>query len=209
MRDPDQSRARVRTVPGMRRTAAGLAPWGYRPATAGRRPCGFGRWVRRCGTRCGLRDGRERGLYVASLGLSVVGVDVAETALAMARAKAEGRGIDVAFEAGDALRLERLGRRFQTVLDCGLFHSLEEDDDVSDLLRGLVRPDRASGNGLRPVLQRPGTPRPAPTRSARTSRRLAFTQGHGWQVAALEADRLQTTFHHDGAPAWLATLTRI
>src|ERR1700738_3927831 len=64
----------------------------------------------------------ENALHVASLGLSVLGVDVAETALAMARAKAADRAIDAAFATADALRLERLDRTFDTVLDCGLFH---------------------------------------------------------------------------------------
>jgi len=65
----------------------------------------------------------ENALHVASLGLSVLGVDVAETALAIAREKARDRGIEVEFAAVDAFQLERLGRRFQTVLDCGLFHT--------------------------------------------------------------------------------------
>ena len=70
----------------------------------------------------------ENALHVASLGLSVLGVDVAETALAIARAKADDRGIEVEFAAADAFRLERLGRRFATVLDCGLFHTLDGDE---------------------------------------------------------------------------------
>jgi len=65
----------------------------------------------------------ENALLVASLGLSVLGVDVAATALAIARAKADDRGIEVGFAAADAFQLERLGRRFETVLDCGLFHT--------------------------------------------------------------------------------------
>ena len=67
----------------------------------------------------------ENALHVASLGLPVLGVDVAETALAIARAKAGDRGIEVEFAAADAFRLERLGRRFSTVLDCGLFHTFD------------------------------------------------------------------------------------
>jgi 2-polyprenyl-3-methyl-5-hydroxy-6-metoxy-1,4-benzoquinol methylase len=63
----------------------------------------------------------ENALHVASLGLSVLGVDVAETALAIAREKAADRGIEVELAAADAFQLERLGRRFETVLDCGLF----------------------------------------------------------------------------------------
>src|SRR5512133_90472 len=70
----------------------------------------------------------ENALYLASLGLSVLGVDVAETALAMARAKATDRGIKVEFAAADALQLERLGRKFDTVLDVGLFHAFDRDE---------------------------------------------------------------------------------
>src|SRR5689334_17815443 len=67
----------------------------------------------------------ENALHVASLGLSVLGVDVAETALAIAREKADGRGLDVEFAVADAFHLERLGRRFETVLDCGMFHTCD------------------------------------------------------------------------------------
>jgi 2-polyprenyl-3-methyl-5-hydroxy-6-metoxy-1,4-benzoquinol methylase len=56
----------------------------------------------------------ENALHVASLGLPVLGVDVAETALAIARENAGDRGIEVEFAAADALKLERLGRRFET-----------------------------------------------------------------------------------------------
>src|SRR5438477_8632586 len=70
----------------------------------------------------------ENALHVASLGLAVLGVDVAETALAIARAKADDRGVDVEFEVADSLHLQRLGRKFETVLDCGLFHTFDGDE---------------------------------------------------------------------------------
>ena len=74
---------------------------------------------------CGTGDNT---LHIASLGLSVLGVDVAESALAIARQKAAGRGMDVEFAAADALQLERLGRKFATVLDCGMFHTCDADE---------------------------------------------------------------------------------
>src|SRR5215831_7932873 len=70
----------------------------------------------------------ENALHLASLGLSVLGVDVAETALAEARKKADARGIEVEFAVADAFQLERMGRRFATVLDCGLFHTFDGDE---------------------------------------------------------------------------------
>jgi len=51
----------------------------------------------------------ENTLHLAALGLPVLGVDVAETALAMARAKAHDRAIAVEFAVADAFQLERLG----------------------------------------------------------------------------------------------------
>jgi len=39
--------------------------------------------------------------------------------------------------------------------------------------------------------------------------RAAFKPRSGWNVAAIEADRIQTRFHDDGAPAWFATIKRI
>jgi hypothetical protein len=70
----------------------------------------------------------ENALHVASLGLQVLGVDVAETALTIAREKAEGRGLEVEFVLADALQLARLGRMFQTVLDCGLLYTFDSDE---------------------------------------------------------------------------------
>ncbi len=61
----------------------------------------------------------ENALHLAALGLHVLGVDVAETALSIAREKAAARGIGAQFAVCDALHLDRLGRQFQTVLDCG------------------------------------------------------------------------------------------
>ncbi|MGH3523115.1 MAG: class I SAM-dependent methyltransferase, partial [Mycobacterium sp.] len=70
----------------------------------------------------------ENTLHVAALGLPVLGVDVADTALAIARDKADDREIEVEFAVADALHLERLGRAFETVLDCGLFHTFDADE---------------------------------------------------------------------------------
>jgi ubiquinone/menaquinone biosynthesis C-methylase UbiE len=53
---------------------------------------------------------------------------MSETALAIARQKAVDREIEVEFAAADAFQLERLGRRFETVLDCGLFHIFGGDE---------------------------------------------------------------------------------
>jgi hypothetical protein len=39
--------------------------------------------------------------------------------------------------------------------------------------------------------------------------RAAFNRTKGWNVAAIEPDRIQTTNHDAGAPAWFAKVKRI
>jgi SAM-dependent methyltransferase len=148
----------------------------------------------------------ENALHVASLGLPVLGVDVAETALTIARAKAADRGIQAEFAIADALQLERLGRRFATVMDCGLFHTFD----------GEERPGYVAS--LASVTEHDGTlhvlcfsdegPDPGPHPISRQELRAAFNPGTGWNIAALEPDRVQTRFHDHGAPAWVATIKR-
>ncbi len=153
----------------------------------------------------------ENALHIASLGLSVLGVDVAETALAIAREKArersKDRGIETEFVAADAFQLARLGRMFKTVLDCGLFHTFDGDErpryvatlasvtERGGTLYVLCFSDRGPDTGPHPIREE--------------ELREAFNPSNGWNVAAIEPDRIQTRFHDDGAPAWFATIKRI
>jgi SAM-dependent methyltransferase len=149
----------------------------------------------------------ENALHLASLGMSVLGIDVAETALAIAREKAADRGIEVEFAAADAFQLARLGRRFVTVLDCGLFHTFDGDE----------RPAYAAS--LASVTEHDGTlyvlcfsdegPETGPHPISQEALRAAFNPSHGWNVVAIEPDRIQTRHHDNGAPAWRATIKRI
>jgi SAM-dependent methyltransferase len=149
----------------------------------------------------------ENALHVASLGLPVVGIDVAETALSRAREKAGHRGIKVDFDYADAFQLERLGRRFETVLDCGLFHTFnaaERPGYVASL--ALVT---KHGGTLYVLCFSDDGPDTGPHPIREAELRAAFNPGSGWDIAAIEPDRIQTTFHNNGAPAWFATIKRI
>jgi hypothetical protein len=125
----------------------------------------------------------------------------------MARKKAGERGINVEFAAVDAIQLQHLRRKFETVLDCGLFHTFNADERqryVASLacvterdatLYVLCFSDVGPDTGPHPVSEQ--------------DLRAAFTPTNGWTIAAMEPDRLQTRFHDNGAPAWLATIKRI
>jgi SAM-dependent methyltransferase len=149
----------------------------------------------------------ENALHVASLGLTVLGIDVAETALAMARGKAARRGVNADFAAADAFHLEHLGRKFETVLDCGLFHTFNASE----------RPGYVAS--MASVTQQNGTlyilcfsgdgPEIGPHPVDQEELRGAFRVGSGWEVSTIEPDRIHTRFHANGAPAWLAAIKRI
>jgi SAM-dependent methyltransferase len=149
----------------------------------------------------------EHALLAASLGLPVLGVDVADTAVAMARGKAAERGLDAEFAAADALHLERLGRRFDTVLDCGLFHtfSAEERPEYVASLASATTP----GGTLYVLCFSDVGPDIGPHPVREEDVRAAFNAGSGWEIASIEPDQIDTRFGHKGLPAWFVTVRRI
>jgi SAM-dependent methyltransferase len=153
----------------------------------------------------------ENTLHIASLELPVLGpvlgVDVAETALAIARQKAADRGIEVEFATADALHLERLGRRFDTVLDCGLFHTFDANERPR-YVASLASVTKPHGTLYMLCFSDDG-PDIGPHPIRQEELRAAFNASSGWDIADLSPDRIQTRYHDNGAPAWFATIQRI
>jgi SAM-dependent methyltransferase len=184
----------------------GPAPWEIgRPQPAIVRLAGEGAFAGAvldagCGTG-------ENALEVAALGLRVLGVDVAETALSIARDKGAARGIDADFVLGDALHLDRLGRVFETVLDCGLFHTFDGDErrDYVASVASVTGP----GGHLYVLCFSDVGPDTGPHPISQDELRAAFTHSSGWSVASIGPDRCLTRFAPQGAPAWLAKIERI
>jgi len=149
----------------------------------------------------------EHALMLASRGHEVVGVDVAATALATARGKADERGVTVDFRNADALELSSLERTFATVIDSGVFHTFDDEQRrryvaslaaavgpggvvhvlcFSELTPGLVGPRRVTQGELREAFD------------------------DGWIVERIEPARFEV---RDGFPggrphAWLASIVR-
>ena len=74
---------------------------------------------------CGTGD---NALFFADEGHEVLGIDVVPAAIEKAQQKAAGHGPGVQFLVLDARDLPRLNRTFDTVTDCGFFHTLSDDD---------------------------------------------------------------------------------
>jgi SAM-dependent methyltransferase len=147
----------------------------------------------------------ENALYIAARGADVLGVDVAETAIGMARAKAAERGIaNAEFAVADALQLHTLGRTFDGVVDVGLFHSLDGEERARYVagLAAVTRPgatvyvlcfrDEGDDQGPHPV--------------SRAELSAAFAD---WTIESIDSERVETRFHDHGAPAWLTKVTRV
>jgi len=149
----------------------------------------------------------ENALHIAALGLDVLGFDLAETALSIAREKAADRSIEVDFVVADALRLDGLGRAFESVLDCGLFHMLDTVER-RDYVAGLASVTGRGGHLYVLCFSDVGT-ETGPHPVSAEELRAAFIPDDGWSVASVTEDRLLASFAAQGAPAWLAKIDRI
>jgi SAM-dependent methyltransferase len=147
----------------------------------------------------------EHALMAAERGLDATGIDLAGTAITAAEAKAAERGLSARFLVWDALDLPGLGQQFDTVLDCGLFHVLDDDDRARFLvsLAGAVKPggryfmlcfsDRQPGDW-------------GPRRITEAELRESFAER--WRIDSLEPSTIEITLDPAGAQAWLAAMTR-
>jgi SAM-dependent methyltransferase len=150
----------------------------------------------------------EHVLMAADLGLDATGVDLASTALHTATEKARDRGRTARFLLRDARTLADLGESFDTVLDCGLFHILDDNDRLTyvDSPRSAVAP-----GGRYFMLcfsdQQPSEGRARVHRVTRGEITSSFADG--WRVESIEPATIDVTTEPDGIRAWLVAATRI
>ena len=90
------------------------------------------------------------------------------------------------------------------MLDCGLFHTFD-GDERPDYVASLAAVTEPGGTVYVLCFSDEG-PDTGPHPVSREELGVAFNR---WDVLAIEPDRVQTRFHDNGAPAWLATIRRI
>jgi cyclopropane fatty-acyl-phospholipid synthase-like methyltransferase len=145
----------------------------------------------------------ENALYLASRGHEVWGVDFTAAAVALALEKARARGIAATFLQGDALRLDSLGRTFDTAIDCGLFHAFADEERPRYVL-SLAAAVRPGGAVHLLCFSEEERSEGGPRRVTRDEIRRAFSSG--WTVESIEPDRFDSLIHAGGARAWRALL---
>jgi len=141
----------------------------------------------------------ENALLAASLGYETVGVDLSKKAIELAERKARQRGIDARFVVADALRLGDLGERFDTVLDCGLFHVLE-DAEREAFVAGLAQVLPAGGRYHMLCFSDEQAGDWGPRRVTHGEIRSSFSSG--WEVKSIESAVIDLTWAPAGALAW-------
>ena len=154
----------------------------------------------------------EHALFFAARGLRVVGIDFVAEAIRRARAKAAERGLAVEFLVKDATTLADWDERFASVIDCGLFHVLS-DDDRRRYVGGLGQVVEPGGRLFLMCFsdQEPGTEGPR-----RVSRRELYDAfAGGWEVESVEPVQIEVhpefteiKFSEGGPKAWFAVVRR-
>lgn len=142
-------------------------------------------------------------LYLAERGHDVTGVDFSERAVERARSKARERGLDVDFHVGDALDLDADLGRFDTAVDVGLFHALEDDqrERYADSLASVL----AVGGHAFVLSFAKGAPDDwGPNPVAESEVRESFA-AHEWRVRELREEPFETV---RAVPGLLAVLER-
>ena len=137
----------------------------------------------------------ENLLYLASRGHYAWGIDFVPVAIERAKAKAAQRGMAAHFLVANALELKKLEMQFDTVIDCGLFHTFS-DDERPVFVQGLAEVLRHGG--LLHLLcfsdEEPGTE--GPRRVSQQEIRDAFQDG--WKVWHIEPTQFEAVGRPDG-----------
>ena len=149
----------------------------------------------------------EQALLAAAHGADAMGVDISPSAIEQARRKAAERGLTVRFEVADALNLGQLGLTFDTVIDCGLFHTFD-DDGRARYVTGLASVLRPGGTCYLMCFSDRQPGEFGPRRVRQDELRAAFSDS--WAVESIVADAFEVNAGFPGrtAQAWLATIRR-
>lgn len=147
----------------------------------------------------------ENALFLAEHGHEAWGIDVSNVAIERAMVKSHARRLPVVFLAADALEPDAVGRTFDTLIDCGCFHTLTDEDRpryaVSMLALGALdsrmhimcfSEAEPAGWGPRRV----------------TQAELEATFSDDWQTDSIIPVQFETRLGPGGAQAWLASFRR-
>lgn len=141
---------------------------------------------------CGLGD---NAVYLAGKGYRVTGLDISPTALITAERRAADAGVDVRFAVADSTTLDGYTEAFDTVIDSGMFHCLD-DDGKRRYAAAVHRATRPGATLLISCFSDTGAVDewPRPVVSEQTLRDILGSAG--WEIESLEPATMRR--EHDG-----------
>jgi SAM-dependent methyltransferase len=165
-----------------------------------------------------VADGRLRGrvldvgcgtgehvLMAAYAGCEAVGIDIAPSAIRLARAKASERGASARFVVADARNLASLGEQFDAVLDCGLFHVFD-DEDRAPFVASVASVLRSGGEYFMLCFSENEPAGWGPRRVTQDEIRETFADG--WHVESIEPADLTVTLRAEPVRSWFVAVAR-
>jgi cyclopropane fatty-acyl-phospholipid synthase-like methyltransferase len=152
----------------------------------------------------------ENALYLATRGHVVCGIDYVALPIERAKAKARARGLTVDFRVGNAFELHELHGRFDTAIDCGLFH-LFNDEERAAYVTGLAAVLGAGGRFHMLCFSNLEPPGEGPRRVSRQE--IYDTFRDGWEVEDVQGVSIENVatadvpwLHSSGPAGWLTTV---
>jgi len=148
----------------------------------------------------------ENALFLAERGHIAWGVDFAPRAILKAKAKAKKRGLKAVFLIQDALKLQNLMKQFDTVIDCGLFHTLS-DAERPIFERSLESVLKPGGTYFMLCFsdREPGAW--GPRRVTQTEIRDTFSDG--WEINYIQEANFISNLGEEKIWAWLSSIIRL
>ncbi len=156
----------------------------------------------------GCGDGNNA-IYLASRGFDVTGVDFSAKAISIAKQKAREAEVDVTFITLDALHIGTLAKRFDTVIDFGLFHNLG-DADRRRYVRALSEVCVSKGRFLMMCLgdeagEYPVYPKRYPPTMSQDDIRTSFSEG--WKIEWFRLGICKVHEKFENYSSWLTAMT--
>ena len=148
----------------------------------------------------------ENSIYLNKEGFEVVGIDLSQCAIEIARKKAKKKNANIELICGDLFKHDFGVEGFDTILDSGVFHGFGDNarDNYLHVLQNLIKP-----GGLLHLIAwselEPG--QEGPRRLTRGEIQRFFKSE--WADITIVKTIYETNAHADGAAAWLASMTKI
>jgi SAM-dependent methyltransferase len=146
----------------------------------------------------------ENALYLAKTGFEVTGIDIVPAAIEKALNKAKERSLVASLLVWDALNLQALQRRFNTVIDSGFFHALP-DKKRPVFVESLIFVLNPGGTYFMMCFSEHEPGSWGPRRVTQAEIRETFKEG--WQFNYIRVAHFDTNVGSRKCKAWLSSIT--